>query len=157
MGIFWVVSLGLFIISLGGWIVNFISNKRNKLAFEDEIKEAIRTLDPNEKAVLREFSFSNGAHTVLMPMGDPPVAGLIHKRILVQVSTIGGNDAFGIWMPFSLSDTARKNVHYTMFGIPEKPNEDELRALHLARPEWAKHEQRMKDISKGFRSIYNDF
>lgn len=157
VGVFWLLSVGLTLTAIFTWIINTIKYGNVRRARRKAIIQAMKDLDPNEKAVLREFLFNQG-NTVLMPMNDAPVSGLIRKGILIRVTvdgagtSMGGHDGFGIWMPFMLNDTMSKHFKPEMIDVPTKYDEETNRRLNDLRPEWAKFDQEMKNLGRRYRS-----
>lgn len=93
-------------------------------------------LDPQEKAVIREF-FIRGQTSIEMPIDDPVVNGLISKSIL-KINKQFGNSFImsGMNASVSLMKRAEKLLKLSDIELNENPSEDEIELIKNNRPSW---------------------
>lgn len=135
-GIAFIASSAFIILIVATWIINSINNERLKRKFKKVIIESVNTLDPHEKAVLREF-YIQGQDTLKIPMDNPTVSGLINKRILYQVGQYGQMSLVGMLFNFSITKVARENLTPAILELPiGEPSEQDIQEIRNARPRW---------------------
>lgn len=125
IGLTFIISTGLVVINFLIWVQKYFSKKINVFKFKREYSENIKTLDPQEKAVIREF-FINEQSSIEMPIDDPVVNGLINKNIL-KINKQFGNSFImnGMNASTSLMKRAEKLLKLTDIDLNENPTEDE--------------------------------
>lgn len=135
-GIAFVTSSAFIILIFATWIINSINNERLKRKCKKVIIESVNTLDPHEKAVLREF-YIQGQDTLKIPMDNPTVSGLINKRILYQVGQYGQMSLVGMLFNFSIAKVARENLTPEILELPiGEPSEQDIQRIRNGRPSW---------------------
>jgi hypothetical protein len=130
-GIIFIVCISFIILSILYSLISSIKNLSNKRKLKKEITESIKTLDPTEQSVLREF-FITQRSTISMPMDNPVVSGLLRKYILVRKSDIGT----GLYFAMSLTKIAKKNLSEFDLGLRKNMSESEQNKLVRNRPSW---------------------
>lgn len=136
IGLTFIISTGLVVINFLIWVQKYFSKKINVFKFKKEYSENIKTLDPQEKAVIREF-YINGQSSIEMPIDDPVVNGLINKNIL-KINKQFGNSFImnGMNASISLMKRAEKLLKPIDIDLSEKPTEDEVELIKSNRPSW---------------------
>ncbi len=132
-GIVFIVCVAFVILSLINFIFKrlyqyfFYSRKKKKY-----ITSELRTLDPHEQSVIREFIVQK-RKTVAMPLDNPVVSGLRNKEILKIVSNITtGQD-----IAMSLTKIADSKLKHTDLGVSKEMTDDEKNEVFSQRPAWA--------------------
>ena len=132
------------------WIINSINNERLKRKYKKVIIESVNTLDPHEKAVLREF-YIQGQDTLKIPMDNPTVSGLINKRILCQVGQYGQMSLVGMLFNFSITKVARENLTPEILELPIGESlEQDIQRIRSARPRWMIKIEKNRRLFEGF-------
>lgn len=136
IGLTFIISTGLVAINFLIWIQKYVSNKIRVFKFKKEYSENIKMLDPQEKAVIREF-FIRGQTSIEMPIDDPVVNGLICKNIL-RINKQFGNSFImsGMNASVSLMKRADKLLKLSDIDLNENPSEDEIELIKTNRPSW---------------------
>lgn len=109
-----------------------------KSGFKRKIEESIRTLDPHEKALLREF-FIHRKKTLDLPAFNETVIGLQNKGVINQMSSNGLVYVHGAYFSYCISDYAYRFLSSQILDLPDDPNptESDIRRIHDNRPQWA--------------------
>lgn len=131
-GIIFIVSAAFIILSIIYYLFDQINSLFKTGKSKRYFKEELKSLDPYEQSVMREFIVQN-RKTVSMPIDNPVVAGLINKGFLKRVSNLGD----GLYFPISLSKFADKYLKEDDLGVSSKMKEEELREIFSNRPKWA--------------------
>jgi hypothetical protein len=146
-GIIFLISAGIVLLNFSIWLVktilgHFVKKKYKKFAIKN-----LKELDPHEKAVIREF-FINHKNSLEMPLDNAVVKGLINKRIVIRISTMGQANLFaGMLFPMKLNDNIKDKITEEILGLPKTENEDEIRNfVNENRPKWAKEIDRMNRL-----------
>ena len=136
IGLTFIISIGLVVINFLIWVQKYFSNKIKVFSYKREYSENIKTLDPQEKAVIREF-FIRGQSSIEMPIDDPVVNGLISKKIL-KINKQFGNSFImnGMNASVSLMKRAEKLLKLSDIDLNENPSEDEVESIKNNRPSW---------------------
>jgi hypothetical protein len=127
------------------WVnIRAISTKK---ADRKSIIQAVKTLDDEEKSVLREFEIQR-ANTIEMPVEDSIVAGLMHKGVLEATSEKGQYAAGGLFLPLAISAVAKKRIKPKNIGMPDDINDEKERdRLAKTRPRF------MYEMAEFYRSL----
>lgn len=108
--------------------------KRRALAFS-----SLKSLDHQEKAVLREF-FIQGQNTIQLPISHTVVTGLLEKGVLCRVETLLERSIVGILSPVQITDELRDLVTLDLLEIPSsfetEPTDSDLEYLRTNRPDF---------------------
>lgn len=135
-GIVFITATGLLIMLGFNWIFEKVNEQRSKTKYKKLITESISSLDPHEKAVLREY-FLQEKNTLKIPIDNPTISGLITKRILYPVSQHGEMSLVGMLFNCSITETARENFTFEILELPVgEPTEKEIEKLRESRPLW---------------------
>lgn len=133
IGVAFLVFAALTVLHVSMWLVNEISFRRYKSRRESEIILSLSSLDHAEKAVLREFTIQ-GRSSVMMPIDEPAVSGLLRKGILEQNGSIGEHRWSGFVLPIRMEEFSKQILLPSMIGIPQDPTDDQKRQIINARP-----------------------
>ena len=109
----------------------YLRSKREKYR-----KQALHSLDPKEKAVLREF-YIQAQSTLQLPIDQPIVAGLLAKGILGRVGQHGERSLAGVLWPVVIHEDAEQELTLDMIELPEpNPPADKIQWLRDNRPDF---------------------
>jgi hypothetical protein len=114
-----------------------LQTRRKKKKWELKIIENLMSLDPLEKAILREY-FIQSKNTLQLPINDPVIAGLFSKGIINPVSKQGEISGVGLLIPFSLSKDAELFITPPLIGLPEedKLTDKDIQYIRESRPKF---------------------
>lgn len=103
----------------------------------------VRHLDPQEKAVLREFAIFD-QNTLELPVEDSAVSGLIKKGILQPTREKGEYSVKGLVLPVTINPLARKRITPAVVDLPRDwQNDDaEKQAVIKVRPPFIHDKER---------------
>lgn len=136
VGICFVGASVLLLIHFFIWILNKSRQSKQKKEYQSAVEEKLNRLDDFEKAVLREF-YLQGKNTILLPVDDPTVAGLLQKRVLSIVSPTGEMSLVGILRSVSLSSIAESLTTPQLIGLPNgTPSQAQLTQIAESRPKF---------------------
>jgi len=133
-------SVAYLLVNIISYIVSILryNNRTNSKKIRKIIDTKIESLDPHEKAVLREF-FIQAKNTIKLLMDNPIVAGLLENHIIEQVGKMGQNTLFGLLINFKISDYAYTKITPQLIEVPDRePTEIERREIISKRPEFMK-------------------
>jgi hypothetical protein len=133
-GPIFLASISFIALSIVYYLKDKLENRFNKKKRNNLIIEHLESLDLHEQAVIREFLIQE-KKTVIMPIDDPTVAGLLDKGILRMVTNIGT----GLYIPLTLTKIAdRKLKDTSLIGFQNNIDDDTIFMNLLAnRPKWA--------------------
>ena len=129
-----IFSAGLVAINFLIWVEKFVSKEIRAYKFKKKYSENLKMLDPQEKAVIREF-FIRKQNSIEMPIDDPVVNGLISKNILGINKQFGNSFILsGMNTSVSLRDRAKKLLKLSDINLNENLSEDEIELIKSNRP-----------------------
>jgi hypothetical protein len=140
VGIGFAVSLALLVANALMWGWEWLQEAWKDRARERAMRSSIGTLDEHEKQVLREFYIQN-KNTILLPIENPTVAGLLRKEIICIVGE-GGQNISGVGTPFpvGLSPLALTLINPQSVGISlDKLAGTQSGAITWPRPSFLKY------------------
>ncbi|QZE15341.1 superinfection exclusion B family protein [Halosquirtibacter laminarini] len=147
-----VVSTLILLIRFGKYIKQKLKVFYNKRKYKRKLKKTIKSLDPHEKSLIREF-FLLGSKSIKMPINDPTVSGLLSKGI-IHTNTVICTSQFGeFYSNYSLNDQILENLTYEIIDFPkafENLTEDDWVNLKNNRPAWAKRLHEYDSILNSF-------
>ena len=124
-----ILMINFFIKIINHYKKRYSTNKLKELLYENFGK-----LDQHEKAVIREF-YIQGRNTIELPMDNQVVAGLIKKRILIQVGSRVLHTTYGLLCSLGINEHASELITYDMIELPDHdPNEQERQRIIESRP-----------------------
>jgi hypothetical protein len=136
VGIAFVFSTILVTINFTIWVYEKIDYKFRVKKVKKEFKLALESLDPKEKAVLREFAIQ-GQNSVKMPFDDTVVSGLIDKGILRFNKQLGNSFiANGSMVSLSISKYIDEIITPEHLGLSKTMTEEEKYIIRENRPVW---------------------
>lgn len=89
IGVIFLVSAGIVFVNVFLWVIQRRRKKIYKSKFVKRMKSEIKKFSDDEKSVLREFIVPE-VKTIIAPIDNPAVAGLIHRKVLTTVRPLGG-------------------------------------------------------------------
>lgn len=136
IGLTFILSTGLVIVNLIIWLYKYWNGKILLKKIKNEFGKSVKSLDPHEKSVIREFVL-NGQSSIEMPIDDPVITGLLQKRIL-KINKQFGNSFImsGRYAPVSLNKYAESVLEPKDIDLSENPTEDEIEFARNNRPKW---------------------
>jgi NADH:ubiquinone oxidoreductase subunit 5 (subunit L)/multisubunit Na+/H+ antiporter MnhA subunit len=131
-GIIFIICIAFIGLSMLYYIKNKIENKFNLNKHTKYLVDELKSLDPFEQSVIREFAIQQ-RKSVTMPIDNAIVAGLMNKGILRRVSNIGD----GMYFPLSLSKLADEKLKESDLGVSKSMSDEQLSEVFSERPKWA--------------------
>lgn len=124
-------------------------HKIESMRLAEKVKNKIQTLDPHEKAVIREFIIQS-KNTIEIPIDHHVVSGLLSSGVIQVVSKYAQrNLLIGLMTSVCLSEAA-KNLIFSnpeIIGIPNRePTEEERREIGAARPDFIRQIERFNSL-----------
>lgn len=143
------------IVEVSYFVSNFIvslyyrkAEQRQKIKYDNAIREAVESLDFAERALLREFVIQRKS-VLTLPIDEPTVKSLIDSRILKMVSSIDNNYKVKV----IINKDARQYITYKAIGLSRAKMSEELIAQIIkARPEFAYEKKAMPKAYRGTRA-----
>jgi hypothetical protein len=136
VGLAFLFSTVLVVVNFSIWIFNKINYRYKLKELKAEYDQAIKNLDLQEKAVLREF-FIVGQNSINMPINDAVIAGLLQKKILnINRQLSGSTIGTGLTFPLSISKYFYKILTFEDIDLMENPTEIQKQFILDNRPDW---------------------
>lgn len=143
-GFAFLASSAFLFVALLNWFQEKINYFIRKLKRDVQIVKAISEIDFKEMAVLREF-YINEQQSLDMPIDNPVVAGMLKKRLLYQLSSMGQMSLEGMMMPLAMNNLLKDSITPQFLRLPvSEPTQEQINEVLNARPEWAKSLARRK-------------
>jgi hypothetical protein len=140
VGMSFVVCCGLVVVNFAIWILGAVRRwwrwRNGEAKRISSIRRAMEGLDPQEKAVLREFWLQD-AKTIRLPVTHPTVAGLISKSVLTQIGSLGEQSAVGLLWPTAIGEIAEAFIAPETIDLPLSPTGEDMRWALTNRPDYA--------------------
>lgn len=136
IGLIFIISSGLVVINFLIWLQKYFMDKVKIYNFKKKFSKNLKTLDPQEKSVIREF-FLRGQTSIEIPIDDPVVNGLINKNIIKINKQF--NNAFimnGMNASISLMPRTEQLLKLSDIDLNENPSEAEIISYKQNRPSW---------------------
>ena len=128
------------------WVVKLILSKLLNRKYNKQILKSINKLDPNEKAVLREFYIQN-KNSLDLPYDDSTVRNLINKRLLIVVSQMGQMNIGGMLFPMKLNEIIVSHIDESILGTSHLTSEmDKKNFILKNRPNWIVEQEKFNDL-----------
>jgi hypothetical protein len=147
VGITFIISTALLVVTVFTTIFQSISRKRNYKKIEEGILKELRTLTIHEKILLSEFYIQNKS-TLQLPFDNDTVAGLLNKRIIYQASSTGFTYVHGAYFPYSITEFALQHMTLQILDLPENPTEGDKKRIWDRRPQWVKDRMQFDNIGR---------
>lgn len=132
-----------FLAALAFLVVNFAiwASKAAQLRWKRRVqrrrfRSALESLDPAQKALLREFGLQQ-RNTLELPMHDPAVAGLLSIGALQVIGRQVEVTSAGVVVAMRISEVASSMLTGDMLGLPSMDDEDLARWVEQNRPSFA--------------------
>lgn len=146
VGITALSSGALLLIEAATAVWKITNNIIAKSKLSKKVAERMASLDPSEKAVLREF-YLQGQNTINLPMDNPVVAGLLNAGVIVLVGRHGRMSLAGMLFSMKIAERAEAYITYDLITLPVgEPTEEELHFLRNNRPQFMSSIQREESI-----------
>jgi len=94
-----------------------IKKKSGYKKYREKVIENLSSLDPYEKAVLREF-FIQAKNTLRLPYDHPIISGLIKKGLLKIVGNIAENSLAGMLIPIEINKEFKELITSENIDLP---------------------------------------
>lgn len=137
LGVAFVASAAFLILALITWCqekIRFFFKKRKETG---RLIGAIGELDFSEITVLREF-YLKEQQSLMMPVDDPVVAGMLNKELLYQISRVGQQSREGVMFPIAINSLLKNYLSSETLGMPTNPTQEQIDTILSNRPDWAK-------------------
>ncbi len=112
-----------------------------------QISNRLTRLDPQERAVLREFYLEN-ANTIRVLIEDAAVSRLIRDGVLHVVGPREGL-VFGTIVPVALVQQALNAVTPGLIGLPEELDQKTISPILSTRPKWVDQIRQYDALKQG--------
>lgn len=132
VGLAFVASAGLLSLNCVLWAGARVTRARRRWRFRARLLSESGRLDPAESAVLREF-YLQQRDTLMLPVDEPSVAGLLNKGVLSTVGSMGRHTGAGVLWPVSIHEDLR-GIEPSRFGLPADPTQQDIDRVVSARP-----------------------
>lgn len=134
LGLAFVASTALLALNVILWCGKGLTRSQRRRKRLADMTRELERLDPAEQAVLREFLFQQ-RDSLLLPVDEPSVAGLVRKGILDEVSTVGRRSLAGITFPLSIDSDLKERITPAHLGLSgAEPSHAEIERLTAGRP-----------------------
>lgn len=134
LGIGFIGSWALLIIQIFLWLKNKVNKSKQRKEIESTVSNSIAQLDSHEQSVLREF-YIQDKHTLLLPIDNPTIAGLMKKGILNVVASNGEMSLVGMLFSVSITKLASSLINPQIVGLPSgNPSEEQIQQIKDSRP-----------------------
>ncbi|MDQ7950156.1 MAG: superinfection exclusion B family protein [Pedobacter sp.] len=135
IGLVFLITTVFLILDIVSRIVQKIKYRIYYKKIAGYIEDHIKSLTRSEKSLLREFYITN-SDTLQLPMNHPTVAGLVSKRILIQIGNMGGMLNFEICFNYSITERAKNFISNEAIDLPRNPTDRDYRFLEENRFTW---------------------
>lgn len=117
ISLIFIVSTSLLIIEGVTFSIKKIRKKSGYKKYREKVIENLYSLDPYEKAVLREF-FIQAKNTLRLPYDHPIISGLIKKGLLKIVGNIAENSLAGMLIPIEINKEFKDLITSENIDLP---------------------------------------
>jgi hypothetical protein len=149
VGLVFISSAALIAINTIIWAFARVSQVRRIAKRKRDLNRYIAGLDPAEVSVLREFFIQN-KQTLVLPVDEPTVAGLIANGLLCQVGKLGQGSGAGLLFPFQMAFELRDALTSDRLGLPHgKPTEADIGRITAERPAFMREVERVERMRSG--------
>lgn len=136
VGLAFLFSTVLVLVNLIIWIYNKLHFEYKLKKLKAKYKQMLTELDPQEKAVLREFAIQ-GQNSIEMPCDDTVVSGLIDKNLLRYNKQFGSSFMMnGNRVSMSLNEFVSKIIKPEHLDLRLDLSEEEKEKIYEFRPDW---------------------
>ena len=152
VGLAFIASVALLGLNIFIWLYGCGTRFVTRCRWRRDLARAIARLDHAEVAVLREF-FLQGKQSLMLPMDEPTVAGLINKGMIRRISSLGQQSLAGMLFPVAtdpdLYDALRQHPQH--LGMPPgEPTQADIARLSSERPGFMREVARVEEWRSGF-------
>jgi hypothetical protein len=134
VGLLFITSTALLGINIFIWLSKHATHAITRRRIRRNVVKAIARLDRAEAIILREFMIQQ-KQTIMLPIDEPVVAGLLNKRIIGQVSTVGRRSIAGMLFPVALDPDFVDGLRPDHLGLPlGEPTESDIQRIRSERP-----------------------
>jgi hypothetical protein len=134
------------------WISGHVARAMTKWRWRRDLRRAIGRLDRGEMAVLREF-WIQGKQSLMLPVDEPTVAGLINKSMIGRISNLGRRSLAGCTFPVSIDadlyDALSKHPEYLGLSATE-PTREDIERIRAERPGFIREIAQREGLRSGF-------
>jgi hypothetical protein len=152
VGLAFIASAALLALNIFIWTYSCGTRVPMKWRWRRDLSHAIARLDQGEVAVLREF-FIQGKQSLMLPVDEPTVAGLISKGMIGRISNIGRQWIAGVLFPVAIDPDLYDALcqHPQNLGMPVgEPTRAEIDRVTSERPAFMREVARLEAWRSGF-------
>jgi len=150
VGLAFIASSALLALNVFIWFYGRLVTSWRLAKWRRELAAAISRLDRAEIAVLREFIIQ-GKTTLMLPVDEPTVAGLLGKGMLNSVGTVGQSSIAGMLFPVTIVSELRERLTYGHLGLPAgEPSLADIERVRAERPVFMHEIARSEERRGGF-------
>jgi hypothetical protein len=154
IGLAFIASGALLAVNTSIWLYGLLIGAWRRAKWRRELAEAISRLDRAEIAVLREFVIQ-GKTTLMLPVDEPTVAGLLAKRMLHSVGSVGQRSIAGMLFPVTVASELWEKMTYDQLGLPPgEPTPADIERVRSERPVFMHEIARSEGRRGGFGSLF---
>lgn len=136
IGILFLVSGSYLVLLFAAWIQSYFHKQKRLKKFISELEKDLIELSPNEIYLLREF-YIQGNDTIQVPIDNPVVAGLLHKKIIYIISNTGRASIFGMFLSVRINNLLKNKITTDLLRLPNgQPTEQEIEDIKSKRPDY---------------------
>jgi hypothetical protein len=130
-----IVCSAILITDLLAWAFRKLNSQLGRKTQRKKMQHEVAKLDLAEICVPREFAIQCQS-TVLLPVDNPVVAGLVQKRVLRQVGAMGRHMVCGVVFSFRVNEAAEALVTDDLLGFPATDDREAIEKIRRARPDF---------------------
>lgn len=145
IGVVFILCSAIVLINIAEWISKKSKNMFERRRFFNDLILEIADLDSKEKAILREF-YIQDQDTIKLPVDQQNVAGLLKKRILTTVGSMGERSLAGSLFPVTIKKEVKPFITIDLIDLPEEPNDSQIEWLREQRPDFLYEVERHNEI-----------
>ena len=145
VGLAFIASGALLGLNVFIWVYGHFGRKLRRARWQRDLAKAITRLDHTEISVLREF-FIQGKQTLMLPVDEPTVAGLLRKGLVHSASTVGQQSIAGILFPVAIDSDFQDVLSPAHVGLPPSdPSPADIERVRAERPSFMKEVARIEE------------
>lgn len=149
VGLAFIASAALLGLNIIIWMYGHLARSWRRSRWRRDLAKAISRLDHAEISVLREF-FIQGKQTLMLPVDEPTVAGLLRKGMLHSVSTVGQRSIAGMFLPVGITADLQDVLSPAHVGLPPgDPTPADIERVRAERPAFMQEVARIEERRSG--------
>lgn len=149
VGLAFIASAALLGLNIFIWLYGHMARRWRRLRWRRDLAKAISRLDHAEISVLREF-FIQAKQTLMLPVDEPTVAGLLRKGMLHSVSAVGQRSIAGMLFPVAISSDLQDVLTSAHVGLPSgQMSPADIERVRSERPVFMQEVARIEERRSG--------